>query len=104
MKIRTIHNKIGSRLTLQLGTIGYSIYIGSFLYVAYTFFAVFTIRVYFLLFRSLNMHPGAKAFVIAAGAILGICAGLLWTAQGALMLAYPTGAFGACVPCRDNQF
>ncbi|KLO11265.1 MFS general substrate transporter [Schizopora paradoxa] len=66
----TIHNKIGSRLTLQLGTIGYSIYIGSFL--------------------SLNIHPGAKAFVIAAGAILGVCAGLLWTAQGSLMLAYPT--------------
>jgi hypothetical protein len=28
--------------------------------------------------------------VIAAGAILGICAGLLWAAQGSLMLAYPT--------------
>lgn len=30
------------------------------------------------------------AFVIAAGAYLGISAGLLWTAQGSLMLAYPT--------------
>ena len=28
--------------------------------------------------------------MIAAGAILGICAGMLWTAQGSLMLAYPT--------------
>lgn len=28
--------------------------------------------------------------MIVAGAILGICAGLLWTAQGSLMLAYPT--------------
>lgn len=28
--------------------------------------------------------------MIAAGAILGLCAGLLWTAQGSLMLAYPT--------------
>lgn len=44
------------------------------------------------------MHPGAKGFVIAAGAILGICAGLLWTAQGSLMLAYPTGAFETYVP------
>jgi len=38
----------------------------------------------------MNIHPKAGAFVIAAGAILGICAGLLWTAQGSLMLAYPT--------------
>ena len=40
--------------------------------------------------RAMNIHPHAGAFVIAAGAILGICAGLLWTAQGSLMLAYPT--------------
>lgn len=38
----------------------------------------------------MNIHPHAGAFVIAAGTILGICAGLLWTAQGSLMLAYPT--------------
>jgi hypothetical protein len=38
----------------------------------------------------MNIHPNAGGFVIAAGAILGICAGLLWTAQGSLMLAYPT--------------
>lgn len=36
------------------------------------------------------MNVNANAFVIAAGAILGIGAGLLWTAQGSLMLAYPT--------------
>ncbi|KAJ7731927.1 MFS general substrate transporter [Mycena maculata] len=66
----SVNNKLGSRLTLQLGSLGYGLYIASFL--------------------SLNIHPGAKAFVITAGAILGICAGLLWTAQGSLMLAYPT--------------
>jgi sugar phosphate permease len=37
-----------------------------------------------------NIHKDATGFVIAAGAILGLCAGLLWTAQGSLMLAYPT--------------
>lgn len=37
-----------------------------------------------------NIHENAGGFVIAAGAILGLCAGLLWTAQGSLMLAYPT--------------
>jgi len=31
---RTINNKLGSRLTLQIGTAGYSLYIGSYLYVS----------------------------------------------------------------------
>lgn len=38
----------------------------------------------------MNIHPNAGGFVIGAGAILGLCAGLLWTAQGSLMLSYPT--------------
>ncbi|KAH7905560.1 hypothetical protein BJ138DRAFT_1017545, partial [Hygrophoropsis aurantiaca] len=50
----------------------YALYIGSFL--------------------AVNIHPGAGAFVVTAGAILGICASLLWTAQGSLMLSYPTEA------------
>ncbi|CAA7267753.1 unnamed protein product [Cyclocybe aegerita] len=66
----SINNKLGSRLTLLLGTTGYSLYIGGFL--------------------AMNIHPNAGPFVISAGASLGICAGLLWTAQGSLMLAYPT--------------
>ncbi|EJD04494.1 MFS general substrate transporter [Fomitiporia mediterranea MF3/22] len=66
----SVNNKLGSRLTLLLGTFGYSLYIGSFL--------------------AFNIHRNLGGFVIAAGAILGICAGLLWTAQGSLMLAYPT--------------
>ncbi|KAJ7095079.1 MFS general substrate transporter [Mycena belliarum] len=66
----SINNKLGARLTLQIGSLGYGLYIASFL--------------------ALNIHPGAKAFVLAAGAILGVCAGLLWTAQGSLMMAYPT--------------
>jgi len=40
----------------------------------------------------MNIHPDAGGFVIAAGTILGICAGLLWTAQGSIMLSYPTEA------------
>lgn len=39
---------------------------------------------------AMNIHRDAGGFVIAAGAILGICAGLLWTAQGSLILSYPT--------------
>jgi MFS family permease len=38
----------------------------------------------------MKLHSNTGPFVIASGAILGICAGLLWTAQGSLMLAYPT--------------
>ncbi|GAW02736.1 duf895 domain membrane protein [Lentinula edodes] len=68
----SINNKLGSKMTLQIGTLGYCLYIGSYL--------------------SLNIHPHSGAFVVAAGAILGICAGLLWAAQGSLMLAYPTEA------------
>ncbi|KAL0950519.1 hypothetical protein HGRIS_007328 [Hohenbuehelia grisea] len=66
----SINNKLGSRLTLLLGTTGYALYVGSYL--------------------ALNIHPDSGAFVITAGAILGVCAGLLWTAQGSLMMAYPT--------------
>ncbi|KAF9447178.1 hypothetical protein P691DRAFT_707190 [Macrolepiota fuliginosa MF-IS2] len=66
----SINNKLGPRLSLLLGSAGYPLYIGSFL--------------------AINIHPHAGAFVIAAGTILGLCAGLLWTAQGSLMLSYPT--------------
>lgn len=43
-------------------------------------------------FRVDNIHPNAYDFVVVAGAILGLCAGLLWTAQGCMMMAYPTEA------------
>ncbi|KAF4597058.1 hypothetical protein EYR40_007508 [Pleurotus pulmonarius] len=66
----SINNVLGSKLTLLIGSAGYALYIGSFL--------------------AINIHPNAGGFVVASGAILGICAGLLWTAQGSLMLAYPT--------------
>ncbi|KAF8138152.1 major facilitator superfamily domain-containing protein [Boletus edulis] len=68
----TVNNVLGPRLTLFLGTLGYSLYIASFL--------------------ADNIHPNAYDFVVAAGAILGLCAGLLWTAQGCMMMAYPTEA------------
>ncbi|KZO99628.1 MFS general substrate transporter [Calocera viscosa TUFC12733] len=69
----SIHNKIGSKATLFIGTFGYSIYIAAYL--------------------ASDLHPdapGIDSFTLAAGAILGISAALLWTAQGSLMLAYPT--------------
>lgn len=66
----SINNKLGSRLTLFLGSLGYSVYIGSYL--------------------TTDLHSNAGPFNIAAGALLGVCAGLLWTAHGSLSLAYPT--------------
>lgn len=68
----SINNRLGSKFTLLLGTTGYSLYVAGYLV--------------------LNIHPHAGAFLLVAGAILGACAGLLWTAQGSMMLAYPTEA------------
>ncbi|KAF8840593.1 MFS general substrate transporter [Paxillus ammoniavirescens] len=68
----TINNVLGPRLTLMLGTWGYSLYIASFL--------------------AVNIKPNAGDFVVVSGAVLGVCAALLWTAQGSLMMAYPTEA------------
>ncbi|CCC05425.1 hypothetical protein SMACR_09175 [Sordaria macrospora] len=65
----SIANKLGVRLTLSFGGLGYVIYIASFL--------------------SYN-HNQNHGFVVFAGALLGVCAGLLWTAQGTIMMSYPT--------------
>jgi MFS family permease len=64
----TFANRLGLRLTLSLGGLGYCIYSASFL--------------------SYN-HNQNYGFVVFAGAFLGVCAGLLWTAQGAIMMSYP---------------
>ncbi|KAF4982805.1 hypothetical protein FZEAL_1657 [Fusarium zealandicum] len=64
----TFANRLGLRLTLSFGGLGYCIYAASFL--CYS-------------------HTENMGFVIFAGAFLGVCAGLLWTAQGAIMMSYP---------------
>lgn len=64
----TFTNKLGIKLTLSFGGIGYSIYTASLL--CYS-------------------HTQNSGFLIFAGALLGACAGLLWTAQGAIMMSYP---------------
>ncbi|KAL8765309.1 MAG: hypothetical protein Q9209_007584 [Squamulea sp. 1 TL-2023] len=67
----TFANRMGIKLTLSLGGIGYVIYVASFL--------------------SYNRNQNA-GFPIFAGALLGVCAGLLWCAQGAIMMSYPPEA------------
>lgn len=64
----TFANRLGLRLTFAIGGLGYCIYAASFL--CYS-------------------HTQNMGFVVFAGAFLGLCAGLLWTAQGAVMMSYP---------------
>lgn len=64
----SIANRIGLRMTLGIGGFGYFLYVASIL--------------------SYNHNQNA-GFLIFAGALLGLCAGLLWTAQGAIMMSYP---------------
>lgn len=64
----TIANMLGIRATMTFGGLGYCIYAASFL--------------------SYN-HNQNHGFVVFAGAFLGVCAGLLWTAQGTIMMSYP---------------
>lgn len=64
----SIVNRLGIRVVLSFSGIGYVLYVASFL--------------------SFN-HDGNSGFVIFAGALLGVCAGCLWSAQGAIMMSYP---------------
>ncbi|KAJ5951589.1 Major facilitator superfamily domain general substrate transporter [Penicillium vulpinum] len=64
----TIVNRLGVRLTLACGGIGYCIYVASLL---------------------TSLHKHVPGFNIFAGFLLGVCSGLLWTAQGTIMVSYP---------------
>jgi len=63
-----ICNLLGPRFTLFLGTLGYALYVGS-LWCYQT--------------------QATRWFFILAGAILGVTAALLWSAQGEIMMSYP---------------
>jgi len=64
-------NVLGPRITLFIGSLGYPLYVVA------------------LLFAGLEQTI-AVWWILVASAILGICAALTWTAQGALIMAYPT--------------
>ncbi|KAG0649064.1 unc93 [Hyphodiscus hymeniophilus] len=65
----TFVNRLGVRWTLAFGGIGYCIYAIALL---------------------VSVHSTkVGAFNIVAGTLLGVCAGLLWTAQGTIMISYP---------------
>lgn len=64
----TFINKLGVKYTLAFGGVGYCVYAASLL---------------------ASVHADVSGFNIFAGVFLGICAGLLWTAQGTIMISYP---------------
>ncbi|KAH9097397.1 hypothetical protein LEN26_002190, partial [Aphanomyces euteiches] len=72
-------NIIGPKWTLFIGTWGYVLYASSLLVMDKNFDKVE--KVY---------TSGAKSYFYATNAILGVCAGFLWTAQGQICMAYPT--------------
>ncbi|RKP06008.1 major facilitator superfamily domain-containing protein [Thamnocephalis sphaerospora] len=64
-----LNNLLGPRIVMFIGSLTFAFYISSFL--AYN-------------------HIQSNTFTVVAGAILGVGAAMLWTAQGAIMMAYPT--------------
>lgn len=65
----TFVNRLGVKWTLAFGGTGYCIYAISLL---------------------VSLYADVEGFNIFAGVFLGICAGLLWTAQGTIMISYPS--------------
>jgi MFS family permease len=64
----SVTNAIGIRFALSFGGLGYSVYISS--YLCYN-------------------HTKNFGYVVFSGVLLGCCAGILWSAQGAIMMSYP---------------
>ena len=64
----TVVNALGIRIALSFGGLGYCVYVSSYL--------------------CFN-HTGNFGYVVFAGLLLGCCAGILWSAQGAIMMSYP---------------
>ena len=95
----SVANKIGYQATFAFGGLGYPLYSAAVL--CYN-------------------HTENAGFLIFSGAMLGICAGMLWCAQGAIMMAYPPegqkgryiaifwmifnlgGVIGALIPLGQN--
>lgn len=64
----TVTNALGIRFALSFGGLGYCVYVSSYLY---------------------YNHTHNIGYVVFAGCLLGCCAGILWSAQGAIMMSYP---------------
>ncbi|KAL7752280.1 hypothetical protein RI367_002326 [Sorochytrium milnesiophthora] len=71
-----IHNLLGVKLSLVLGALPYCLY---------------SLALWNTVHHDDKNSP-AQHLSVAAGALLGIGAGVMWTAQGAIMMSYPTEA------------
>jgi fucose permease len=67
----SITNRLGIKTALSFGGLGYSVYISS--YLCYN-------------------HTQNEGYVVFSGFLLGCCAGVLWSAQGQIMMSYPPEA------------
>ncbi|KAH7073057.1 major facilitator superfamily domain-containing protein [Paraphoma chrysanthemicola] len=65
----TVVNVLGIRTSLAFGGLGYCVYVSAFL--------------------CFN-HTQNLGYVVFSGMLLGCCAGILWSAQGAIMMSYPS--------------
>lgn len=65
----TVTNALGIRFALSFGGLGYCVYISA--YLCYN-------------------HTQNFGYVVFSGVLLGCCAGILWSAQGAIMMSYPS--------------
>lgn len=63
----TVVNALGIRTALSFGGLGYCVYVSS--YLCYN-------------------HTQNFGYIVFAGVLLGCCAGILWSAQGAIMMSY----------------
>ncbi|KAE8442901.1 hypothetical protein EG329_002573 [Mollisiaceae sp. DMI_Dod_QoI] len=64
----TVTNALGIRIALSFGGLGYCVYVSS--YLCYN-------------------HTKNFGYIVFSGLLLGCCAGILWSAQGAIMMSYP---------------
>lgn len=64
----TVTNALGIRIALSFGGLGYCVYVSA--YLCYN-------------------HTHNLGYTVFAGVLLGCCAGILWSAQGAIMMSYP---------------
>jgi fucose permease len=67
----SITNKLGIKTAISFGGLGYSVNIAA--YLCYN-------------------HTRNVGFVLFSGFLLGCCAGVLWSAQGQIMMSYPPEA------------
>ncbi|KAI7191530.1 hypothetical protein D0869_15408 [Hortaea werneckii] len=64
----TVANALGIKIALSIGGLGYAVYVSS--YLCYN-------------------HTESYGYIVFAGFFLGCCAGVFWSAQGAIMMSYP---------------